>query len=1429
MVEEMRKAGIQKIPARGRIILPKSQSSENANGSVSAPSQERPRGRSRGPIRGRPRTNSNAQGGKSQFRLTQVTHEVAGQRWSFCFDSLYEEVFADGEFFQSLKDEMSFKLAGPYRFSHSWRAIPLLVQVEASQSRVRIFSWRGQTESFLLENGLLRDSAYRQHAESLLHSEPKEAPVDIDFLTRKYQLQDFDLPKFKKVHEKSRENQEKIGHLLKSYRPQLSERVSDFSLTLTSRYVLIRVHLLKFLAILPSLDHDEEGHVVRRILLESIRRLHQDQKKLQKKSLPKHLQGKTLPFWILWPILSLKPVLSLLPTRVLAQLIRNSVRFIAKRFIAGEDIERATESLVNLRKTGREATLDQLGEWVVSEKEADDYHDRVLELIRGFSSYVPKGERNKAGILSAHVSIKVSALASRFIPEAFEATYALVAPRLKSILLEAKKEQVFINVDAEHYSFRDLVFRIYKRVLLETPELKDFDDTGIVVQAYLRDAYTHLEDIISLAKKRRLKMPVRLVKGAYWDAETIEARAHSFKAPEFINKEETDIHFRQLVYRIFEASPHVSLSLASHNLYDHAFAEALKEEMFPHLPAFEHQCLHMTYEGLSTALEKWGVPTRNYVPVGSLLVGMAYLVRRIMENSSQVGFLSKMRKSEFEGTETPSQIFKRKKAQGLIDHDFTREVSGEFENVSPFRLYLAKHQREFFSAINKMKELHLGQGALNPFFIRLGTVKEVSEWTSIFSPSDSKLLVGKIQFAHKEDVPKAVDWLSKPDHHVLWRRIGTQRRVEILLKAAGLMTIRRAGLASLVLFEAGKSLKEALGDVDEAIDFLNFYAREELRLSQNLGRSRARGLVTVITPWNFPLAIPCGMVSAALVAGNSVILKSAEQTPLIAQVMVNLFYEAGVPQEALLHLPGLGEEVGAALVEEKRVDAFVFTGSKEVGTAIAKAVGRRVRRGRPVKVVTEMGGKNAILVTSSAELDETVEGALYSVYAHAGQKCSALSRILVDASVKDRFLERFSEASLDLKVGAAWDPATYANPVIGQRDRDRLREVARLSVKEAASVGGKTWVDRSQEVLAGYGVGPVVIELPASSAAQPESMCAREHFGPVVHVLPYESLQEAVELFNSTEYALTGGIYSQSQDDIDFITEGAEAGNLYVNRPCTGARVAVEPFGGFKLSGTGPKAGGKAYLEAFHQLDRRERVKEIVIPEDLDVKSDVEHFSEEPLEALDRPVLIQEVLSWIKKDSTFSGEEQKQAFVDFLNWSKKYLHSWIENGEMNRRTPGQLNLNDHRLFKERGLLVCDMDQIDFSLWMSALSALLLGAELSIWVEEKSYASVWESRVESLARLGLSVSMLKKKSREDFICDAEFFILGVPDQDKERWLAEIYDHPKFGTAASPRIPLVLTSEEGPSVWAPSELYRSFIQTRSMAVNTMRHGAPLDVND
>jgi RHH-type proline utilization regulon transcriptional repressor/proline dehydrogenase/delta 1-pyrroline-5-carboxylate dehydrogenase len=710
----------------------------------------------------------------------------------------------------------------------------------------------------------------------------------------------------------------------------------------------------------------------------------------------------------------------------------------------------------------------------------------------------------------------------------------------------------------------------------------------------------------------------------------------------------------------------------------------------------------------------------------------------------------------------------------------------------------------------------------------------------IYSSSDSSVLVGEIDFATKDDALKAIDTVDKSYQEGSWSKMFWLTRCSILLKAADIMLNRRNELSALISYEAGKSIIEAYGDVDEAIDFLTYYAREERKITVHSNKMVSRGPIAAITPWNFPLAIPTGMVAGPLVAGNPVILKSAEQTPLIASKLVDIFYEAGVPKDALIYLPGLGEEVGQALVESPKIAGYVFTGSKAVGQMIGHKVATRFYENKlwnmkfPVKAVTELGGKNAIIITANAELDETVAGILYSAFAHAGQKCSAASRIIVDDSVKDRLIERLKEAVNDIEVSEAFKFSCSVNPVISLEDRDRLREQVQQASTEAFNNGGKVVIDRSSEDLPGLCVGPAILDVPKKLAMDKNSFATKELFGPVIHIIGFNGgLDEALDIFHGPDYALTGGVFSQSQDDIDYLTSKMECGNLYVNRSITGARVGIEPFGGFKLSGTGPKAGGKVYIPAFHIHRRRIECGHVTCEDGI--HSSVELSGRSglgPQMRVERVGLaLESVINHFEMFFEGIRGPEKKLVSKFKKWISKNALDYMTKDHQNRKIPGQLSYSSFEIQGEHAVCIAgsEIPRVDVFLQVSA--ALLMGTGVTVLCRNQASYQWWCGVLNYFHNAGVSKENFNvsfpTKSAFDQALKHPLVNYYIVDGDED-WVKEINKVIFDESYSERRIRQVFTAYDSFNPTDFKRLCGNFVWVRAFAVNTMRHGAPLDLD-
>ncbi|MCO4753408.1 MAG: bifunctional proline dehydrogenase/L-glutamate gamma-semialdehyde dehydrogenase [Bacteriovoracaceae bacterium] len=1365
--------------------------------------------------------------------LKSVSKNICAESWTIVFYEEFEEVLGLAQFEQQLEAVVSLANKQDSDTSFKWSmdavSFQFLVGVFPQKREIKIASKNLSYELTLIDfyhhSSRAREvSALKAHAEAIASIPLERSPMVIDYVTTQDNLPDFSDKEFHQINDLTMERTKALMDKVATYKQSTFEKMSDTGLDLTANYMLIRIHLLKFLAILPCLDHDTQGQEIKRIWVETLRRLIEDSNLAEEKKLKG--QKRALPKVYRYMAMAGLQVSKRMPAKFLSWAIKKVVSLLATRFIAGESIEKANSSLSSLIKSGRDATLDQLGELVVSNKEADHYLNGVLEIINGFNKHVKKGSRNGAGINRAHVSVKVSALCNDLKPQAFDYSYKNIAPRLKKILLEGKKEEVFINIDAEHYHYRDIIFKVYKKVLLETPELADYADTGIVVQAYLRDGYKHFKEVVELSKIRGHRMPIRLVKGAYWDAETIEADALNFEAPEYLNKEETDIHFRQIVFKSLEHGENIQLAVASHNIQDHCFAEIVREKMFPEAPVIEHQCLHMTYEALSVALAKMGLPTRNYIPIGNLLVGMAYLVRRIMENSSQVGVLTIMRSHNKAITiKNPMELIEDKKAnRELIFDSGLKHISREFKNVWPIRTYL-EHELDPLKVEIEKEKSKMKQTSSAPDDILVSLCASAPEYE-----------VGRVKIDNTQEVNKKIESLFESFRTSTWSDNKNTDRFSALLKLADLLLIHRHRLTAVIMLEAGKTIDEAVADVDEAIDFINFYVREEINLIKSNPDYMAKGVFGVIAPWNFPLAIPVGMTCAALAAGNVVILKPAEQTPIIIDEFEKLARQAGIDESVFLVSNGEGD-VGKAIVDHDLINGVVFTGSKNVGVEIFHKMQENLTSSQypflPIAktVITEMGGKNAIIVTNNCELDETVSGVLYAAFAHAGQKCSAASRIIVDREIKDAFLERFVQAIKDLPAGSSLDLATTVNPVISEEDQQRVREAVIQSRKDAEQQGGRVLIDRSQEELAGFTVGPAVFEATKKQAFDPNSFACKEIFGPVAHVIAYDTLDEAVEIFNATEYALTGGIFCQSQDDIDEVTPQLLAGNLYINRPNTGARVAIEPFGGFKMSGTGPKAGSAGYLLPFHRLEKKQ-IKEVQ-PIDVSHSLPYSMVRVSKIAWENREAKVAEYLRTVinRYEIYFSsiderGKDVLSSLIEYVEEGKTKL----ETREFpNRYIPGQINFDKRNLQLGAGIMLIGEDKINLEHFVTALFNLVIGNGVNIICANEEGYKAW-SQIVNLAYIAgvspfnISCVKMSKDKIESVLKKEDYDFLCLDGQIEYR---EEFRKAALENRSEQNLKRIYISGEWEDLNDFDQFIYRFTLPRSFAINTMRHGAPLEL--
>src|SRR4249919_2724583 len=888
-----------------------------------------------------------------------------------------------------------------------------------------------------------------------------------------------------------------------------------------------------------------------------------------------------------------------------APVLRWNVSEMARQFIAGRNPHEVIATLRKRRAQKIGFTVDVLGEAVVSEAEADEYAaiygDLLEKLTRETKDWTdPLGE-NAELFPIVNLSVKISALYSQISPAAPADAIAHLSIKLRPLLRRARELGAFINFDMESYALKNTTLELFKTILTEA-EFKDWPHAGIVIQAYLRDSERDLRDLIEWGRGRGTRFAVRLVKGAYWDYETTKSGQNGSNPPVFLQKPESDANFEKLTRLLFENNSVVTPAFGSHNVRSIAHAQAVADELGIDRSRFEFQLLYGMAGPIKRALVEMGYRVREYCPIGELLPGMAYLVRRLLENTSNEGFLRAKFAENVPAKELlrdPRELIKPTVARtglsaeasakasdsgGISESNHKNDASlhatvGHSFRNAPLVSFIYKDSQDKMQSA--LREARKRFGEKYPLYI--GAEKIWSDnLTPSVNPAEPTEIVGYGTEAGVDEAERAVKAARAAFEK--WRWTPVEERAQLLERAADILERRRYELSAVEVFEVGKAWSEADGDIREAIDFCRFYAQEMRRLgrpklTQQVPGEESyyhywpRGVAFVIAPWNFPIAILCGMASAGVVTGNAVIMKPSEQSIVCGAMLMRVFEEAGVPPGVLNFLSGHGSVIGAHLVDHKDIDLIAFTGSREVGLKIWESAGiTRPGQGELKRVICEMGGKNAMIVDADADLDETIMYSIYSVFGFQGQKCSALSRLILLEENYDRVMERLIPAAASLRVGNPEQPGIMVGPVIDEPAYRRILEYIETGKKEA------TLAYQAKEVPPhGYFIPPTIF-----TDVKPNMRIAREEiFGPVLSVLKVRDLDEALEVANGTDYALTGGFFSRSPDNIERVKARLEAGNLYINRSCTGAIVGRHPFGGFKMSGSGTKAGGGDYLLNF--------------------------------------------------------------------------------------------------------------------------------------------------------------------------------------------------------------------------------------------------------
>lgn len=848
-----------------------------------------------------------------------------------------------------------------------------------------------------------------------------------------------------------------------------------------------------------------------------------------------------------------------------------AMRMMGEQFVTGETIDEALRNSRALERKGFRYSYDMLGEAATTAADAERYYRDYENAIHA----IGKASAGRGIYEGPGISIKLSALHPRYVRAQAERVMGELLPKVKALAAIAKSYNIGLNIDAEEADRLELSLDLLEE-LCHDPALAGWDGVGFVVQAYGKRCPFVLDFIIDLARRANRRIMVRLVKGAYWDAEIKRAQLDGLEEfPVFTRKIHTDVSYIACARKLLAAKDVVFPQFATHNAQSLATIYQLAGPDF-RVGDYEFQCLHGMGEPLYDEVvgeEKLDRPCRIYAPVGTHETLLAYLVRRLLENGANSSFVNRIADPAVSVDELiadPAAVVRAMPVPG-----------GKHDKIAlPAELYgKGRLNSAGLDLSNETVLAKLAADLAKTAAVEWQAMPKIADGSSegerrpVLNPADHTDMVGTVIEATDAGVAKAARLALEAAP--AWAAVSPRERGDRLDRAADLMQAEIATLIGLAIREAGKSAANAIAEVREAIDFLRYYA-EQARRTLGAGHPPL-GPIVCISPWNFPLAIFSGQIAAALVAGNPVLAKPAEETPLIAAEAVRILHEAGIPAGALQLLPGDGR-VGAALVGAPETAGVMFTGSTEVARLIQKELsGRLSSAGKPIPLIAETGGQNAMIVDSSALAEQVVFDVIASAFDSAGQRCSALRVLCLQEDVADRTLTILKGALAELTIGRTDRLNVDTGPVITAEAKQTIE----AHIEKMRARGRKIeQVALPAEAARGTFVSPTIIEL--QSLADLE----REVFGPVLHVIRYkrEDVDRLIDDINATGYGLTFGLHTRLDETIAHVTSRVKAGNIYVNRNIIGAIVGVQPFGGRGLSGTGPKAGGPLYIGRLVQV-----------------------------------------------------------------------------------------------------------------------------------------------------------------------------------------------------------------------------------------------------
>jgi RHH-type proline utilization regulon transcriptional repressor/proline dehydrogenase/delta 1-pyrroline-5-carboxylate dehydrogenase len=850
-------------------------------------------------------------------------------------------------------------------------------------------------------------------------------------------------------------------------------------------------------------------------------------------------------------------------TRLLAKggepLIRRGVdmamRLMGEQFVTGQNINEALARSRKMEAKGFRYSYDMLGEAAMTAEDAARYLADYETAIHA----IGKAAAGRGVLDGPGISIKLSALHPRYCRAERDRVMNELLPRVLKLVRLAHGYDIGLNIDAEEADRLDISLDLLEAICQDS-EFDGWNGIGFVVQAYQKRAPFVLDWVIDLARRTGHRLMIRLVKGAYWDSEIKRAQVDGQDGfPVFTRKIYSDVSYLACAKKLLAAPDAVFPQFATHNAQTLASIAVLGGAEY-HKGQYEFQCLHGMGEPLYEEVvgpQKLGRPCRIYAPVGTHETLLAYLVRRLLENGANSSFVNRIA--------DPDVAVDELIADPVVLARAVSPPGAPHERITPPEALFPgrKNSKSFdFSSESALADLApaLAESAVLEWRAGLAAGLPVQ------NPADTRDVVGYVQETSGPEIAAAVERAEAAAPS--WAATGMAERAACLFRAADALEARRKILFGLLVREAGKTLPNAVGEVREAVDFLRYYGAEAAKLPPG---ATPLGAIACISPWNFPLAIFTGQIAAALAAGNTVLAKPAEETPLIAAEAVRILHDSGIPIDVLQLLPGDGA-TGAALVADARIQGVVFTGSGAAARAIQRSLAERLSPAqKPIPLIAETGGLNAMIVDSSALTEQVVGDVIASAFDSAGQRCSALRILCIQEDVADRTLAMLAGAMRELRIGPPLTLDIDIGPVITAAARNGI-------VAHIESMRGRghkvTSLDLPAETAHGYFVPPTIIEITRIADV------GAEIFGPVLHVLRYRrgALDQLIDDINAAGFGLTFGLHTRIDETIAHVTTRIEAGNIYINRNIIGAVVGAQPFGGCKRSGTGPKAGGPLYL-----------------------------------------------------------------------------------------------------------------------------------------------------------------------------------------------------------------------------------------------------------